>query len=83
MYINFENNLFLPEGDDYSKAEFDKNAEEIALEGNERLQKLRTQQYHEQELKPKHKQKNGNETKEDTNKKLSFKEIFHDVAASK
>lgn len=86
MYINFGDNLFMPEGDDYSKTEFDKSTEEIALEGNEILQKLRIQQAEGQIQKPVAIKKKTNDTGKSQGKeqkKLTYKEIFDEMAASR
>lgn len=86
MYINFGDNLFMPEGDDYSKTEFDKATEEISLEGNVVLQKLRIQQAAYQAQRPmpvKKKQEKTVKPQEKDQKKLTYKEIFDKMAASK
>ncbi|WP_312651935.1 hypothetical protein [Aminipila sp.] len=86
MYINVGNNLFMPEGDDYSKTEFSKVTEEINLEGNAVLQQLRLQQAAEQLLRPKPIQKKVDKSDKSQNiekKKLSYKEILDQVVASK
>ncbi|MHC1722004.1 MAG: hypothetical protein AB9836_02230 [Aminipila sp.] len=86
MYINFGDNLFMPEGDDYSKTEFDKTAEEIALEGTAILQELRIQQVANQALRPLPVKKIQNKTVKSQGKeqkKLTYKEIFDEMAASR
>lgn len=86
MYINVGNNLFLPEGDDYSKREFSKVTEEITLEGNAVLQQLRLQQAAEQMSRPKPIQKKADQSAKSRStekKKLSYKEILDEVVASK
>lgn len=86
MYINFGDNLFMPEGDDYSKTEFDKATEEIALEGNVILQELRIQQAAYQAQRPVAvKKKTDNQVKSQgkEQKKLTYKEIFDEMAASR
>lgn len=86
MYINVGNNLFMPEGDDYSKTEFSKVTEEINLEGNAVLQQLRLQQAAEQMSRPKPIQKKADKSVKSQNiekKKLSYKEILDQVVASK
>lgn len=83
MYINYGDNLFLPEGDDYSKTEFDKETEEISLEGNVILQKLRIQQAAEYALRPKPIPKKVSKSVKTEEKNLTYKEIFDSVVASK
>ncbi|QHI72531.1 hypothetical protein [Aminipila terrae] len=86
MYINYGDNLFMPEGDDYSKQEFDKDAEEIALKGNVVLQELRMQQAADQALRAETVQEKVSKPAENhkkEQKKLSYKEIFDQMKESK
>lgn len=86
MYINYGNNLFMPEGDDYSKTEFDKATEEISSEGNAILQKLRMQQAAEYASRLKDTQKKVKKAAkilEKEEKKMTYKEIFDEMVASK
>lgn len=81
MYINFGNDLFLPEGDDYSKKEFDEKAEIIVSQGAAILHELRLQQEAERATRPL--PKKVEKPKQEPGKKLTYKEILESVAASK
>ncbi len=82
MYINYGNNLFLPERDDYSKSEFNNETEELEAEGKAVLNRLR-----EQQVRNNNKNNCINKTctkdKVDKNKKLTYKEIFDSVASTR
>lgn len=87
MYINVGDKLFLPEGDDYSKQEFDSRREELELQGQNILKELRGSVN--EELKKSGMKKNtgskeavGVKTGEEK-KKLTYKEILERTAASK
>ncbi|MGN0710337.1 MAG: hypothetical protein ACI4LO_01155 [Anaerovoracaceae bacterium] len=72
MYINVGDKLFLPEGDDYSKQEFDRRREELELQGQNILKELRGS------VKEAAGVKIG-----EGKKKLTYKEILEQTAASK
>lgn len=44
MLKKYGRDLFLPEGDDYSKTEFDQHQEEMSMQGQAVLQRLRMEQ---------------------------------------
>ncbi|QAT43829.1 hypothetical protein [Aminipila luticellarii] len=86
MYKNLGNHLFLPEGDDYSKKEFDKDAEEIVSAGNSVLRELRIQQAAEQTARLKSAPQKTNtlhKNHDKEQKKMTYKEIFDEMAANK
>lgn len=87
MYINVGDKLFLPEGDDYSKQEFDSRREELELQGQNILKELRgsvNEELKKSQMKKKtgSKEAAGVKTGEEK-KKLTYKEILEQTAASK
>lgn len=89
MHINYGNELFMPEGDDYSKTEFDLEKEKMISSGNQILQQLRMEQMYEQAKNVKIHNELKSESVENSEKEkaeentFSFKELLNSVAASK
>lgn len=87
MYINVGDKLFLPEGDDYSKQEFDSRREELELQGQNILKELRGSVNEELKKSGMKKNTGGKEVARVKNgeekKKLTYKEILERTAASK
>lgn len=90
MYFNVGSHLFLPEGDDYSKTEFDQQAEEILSEGNNLLNRLRLEQCAEAQLLtamqqqaelPKPVPKKS--PQKDSGEKKTYKEMMEELAAKR
>lgn len=83
MYINFKTELFMPEGDDFSKEAFDKETEEILHQGNQVLIKLREEQMKQlaATAKPKVAVYVKEDKQQEDEKNLTYKEILKKVAA--
>lgn len=89
MIKQYGRNLFLPEGDDFSKQEFDRHQEEMNLQGQRLLDSLResgrmSEQRGSQKMQQKPKAKpTAEKGKNDSEEKLSYKEMLKRAAARK
>ena len=88
MFVNTGKNLFLPEGDDYSKDGFQKDREEISSEGTSLLTSLRkedTDKYRTEAAARMERQRKAERERRASGKQepKSYKELFESMINNK